>query len=534
MLALYHKFVRRARAAPIKTLRRAWSILRVGGVSSMLEVARTYADVNRQYQAWRKLQQPRYAVELQTYPLISIVTPTYNSDERGLRRAIESVLAQRYPHWELCIADDASTQLHVRAVLEEYAGQDSRIRVSYRDLNGHISAASNTALKMAHGDYIALLDHDDEISPDALLEIAALLDQHPEADFIYSDEDKIEPDGVTYTEPFFKPGWSPRLLLTCNYITHFAVIRRSLVEQVGGFRDAFVGSQDHDLFLRVTDHTDRVFHIPKMLYSWRKSVTSAASGAEVKPYALDAAFRAVADTIRRRGLNARAERGLYPPFLRVRPAVPLDAHVSVLRPPRGANPMPTLMDAAEKVTGDYLLFLPYGVHLSEAAVTALLEWASQPDVGCVGGKIVSPQNKLVHAGIAVSGAAGDDTTSTDFPGRGMHDVIQAIFYFNLKDTIREVSAVSWACMMVAREKFLQIGGFDRRYHSSLFDVDLCLRLMQNGYANVYTPFARMVVQRPGFLSIDASDARIFHRRWNTTTDPYIHPRLRRSDLRPIV
>ncbi|MBZ0290838.1 MAG: hypothetical protein K8I30_24640, partial [Anaerolineae bacterium] len=357
-----------------------------------------------------------------------------------------------------------------------------------------------------------------------------LLDQHPDADFIYSDEDKIEPDGVTHTEPFFKPSWSPRLLLTCNYITHFAVIRRSLVEQVGGFRDAFVGSQDHDLFLRITDHTSRVYHIPKMLYSWRKSATSTADGAEAKSYAVDAALRAVAETVTRRGWNATVERGLYPPFMRVRHAVPVDARVSIIRPLRGVNPMPVLR-AAE---GDYLLFLPDGVHLPKESITALLEWASQPDVGCVGSKIVTSRGKLIHMGMSVQ-------ENVSYPGNGMRDVTQAIFYFDLKDTIREVSAVSWAGMMVSRKKFMRVGGFDQGFSNGLFDVDLCLRLEQIGYANIYTPFSRLVVRqgivgahgrvplRNGDLwrnHISSTEWEYFQAKWGTTlTDHYLNPHL---------
>lgn len=511
----YRKFIRRARTTPLKALRRAWQMYRSGGLTGMIEVVQTYAEINRQYAIWCAQRQkipPLDIQALRTHPCISIIMPTYNSDARWLRLAIESVLAQIYPHWELCIADDASPQGHVREVLNEYASRDTRIKVCYREANGHISAASNTALEMATGEYIALLDHDDEISPDALLEVTDLLNQHPDADFVYSDEDKIEPDGVTHTEPFFKPAWSPHLLLSCNYITHFAVIRRSLVEQVGGFRDAFVGSQDHDLFLRVSDHTNRVHHIPKVLYSWRKIATSTADGIEAKTYALEAAFRAVHETVERRGIDATVERGLYDPFLRVRYRTPDDA----------VKKAAALQFGAPVDNHDYLLFSPKGTSISSDSVHALVELASQPNIGAVGGKIVSPRRKLLHAGMAlgVNGVAG-------FPGSGMSDITQAIFYMDLKDTIREVLAVSQGFMMIERKKFLEVGGFDKGYQRSLFDVDVCLRLKEAGYTNMYTPFARSVVRDTSFLSIDPADAARFRDRWGEPLDPYYNRNLTR-------
>ncbi|HYP13813.1 MAG TPA: glycosyltransferase, partial [Bryobacteraceae bacterium] len=225
-------------------------------------------------------------------PLISVLTPIYNTPERWLRRAIESVLDQQYPNWELCLADDRSTDPHIRSVLEEYKARDPRIKVAYRDTNGHIAEATNTALELATGEFVALLDHDDEIAPDALLEVAIALNQNPSLDFIYSDEDKIDEEGFC-TDPFYKPDWSPDYFLTCMYTCHLGVYRTSLVREIGQFRPEVNGAQDYDLALRLVTQTERIHHIPKVLYHWRTLETSTASGAEAKDYAYPAAQRAI-------------------------------------------------------------------------------------------------------------------------------------------------------------------------------------------------------------------------------------------------
>ncbi len=562
--ALYRKILKRIRTSPLKAVRKAWTMARSGGILSIFEMMRIYTAINRQYSRWRE-RGGSSAVDLFYQPLISIIMPTYNTPERWLRRAIESVQEQIYPNWELCIADDASTAPHVRAVLSEYAARDKRIKVEFRATNGHISTASNSALSLATGAYIALLDHDDEISPDALMEVVKLLNQHPEADFVYSDEDKIEPDGA-HTEPFFKPDWSPRLLLCCNYITHFAVIRRELVEKIGGFRDAFVGSQDYDLFLRVTDHTDNVFHIPKVLYSWRKIPTSTASVIEAKSYAADAARRALVETVERRMLDASVEPGDYFPFWRIRPHIRRQPSITIVMSLVGCSdtalqrlqsvdfPSVIVADAqqetlirtrvhadktqivtvestisfvdslnigAQSTESDYLVFLsPQAASGDPDWLTAMLEIAIQPGVGCVGAKLISPQKRLIHAGI---------TPGLGCPGMGIADIAHGIFYFNLKDAIREVSAVSGAAMMIARERFESIGGFDTAYQHSFHDVDLCLRLAQAGFATIYTPFAKLVMH--GDLNLaHPPDEEHFRRRWGNAiqTDPFYNINLSRN------
>ncbi|MEO0835807.1 MAG: glycosyltransferase [Cyanobacteria bacterium J06642_3] len=264
---------------------------------------------NVQYQKWLENNYPRKAElsklgedssKLAYQPLISIIVPVYNPEENFLRQAIESVLAQVYPNWELCLADDCSTKPYVKSVLEEYAQQDSRIKITFRHENGHICHTSNSALSLATGEYIALLDHDDLLPPHALARVVELLNKHTEADFIYSDEDKVDEQNV-HKDPFFKPDWCPDSFLARMYTCHLGVYRRSLVTEVGNFRIGFEGSQDYDLVLRVTEKTDQIYHIPDILYHWRIHQQSTAAASDAKPYAANAAQKALTEAIQRRG-----------------------------------------------------------------------------------------------------------------------------------------------------------------------------------------------------------------------------------------
>ena len=239
-------------------------------------------------------------------PTISILVPVYDTPERYLRAALESVLEQLYPHWELCVADDASTEPHVRAIIAEYAMRDGRVKPVLRDRNGGISEASNSALALATGEFVALLDSDDLLTRDALFHVALALNRYPDADFIYTDEDKIDDDDQR-SEPYFKPDWSPDSLLARMYTGHLGVFRRALVTELGGFRAAFTGSQDYDLVLRVTERAQRIHHIPRVLYHWRIHAASAAGEAGSKGYAYVAGQRALEEALARRGEPGRVE-----------------------------------------------------------------------------------------------------------------------------------------------------------------------------------------------------------------------------------
>lgn len=243
-------------------------------------------------------------------PLISVVMPVYNVEQQWLEEAVQSVLHQVYPRWELCIADDASPSPHIKPLLTRFMEQDSRIKVHFLEKNLGISGASNKALALATGQFAALLDHDDVLSRDSLFEVVRQLNITPGADLIYSNEDKLSMGGLRL-RPVLKPGWDPDLFLTYNYLCHLVVCRRALIEQSGGFREGFEGSQDYDLLLRVTELTpgERIVHIPKVLYHWRMIPGSAASVVDAKSDAFERAKRALAEAMERRGIRAEVKDG---------------------------------------------------------------------------------------------------------------------------------------------------------------------------------------------------------------------------------
>jgi glycosyltransferase involved in cell wall biosynthesis len=265
-------------------------------------------------------------------PKFSIVTPVYNPEVEWIQAAIESVLAQTYGKWELCIAD-ASTKDDVKKCLKEYAGKDSRIRVKFLDKNLGIAGNSNEALSLATGEYMALLDHDDELSPDALYEVAKLLQNHPDADMIYSDEDKIDLRGKR-SNPFFKPDWSPDTFLSYMYTCHLGVYRKSIVDEIGGFREGFEGSQDYDLTLRFVEKARGICHVPRILYHWRTAPGSTAMDLDKKGYAHNSGEKALMDYLGRNGIDAAIEEGAWPTSYRVRRKIKYTPLVSIIIPTR--------------------------------------------------------------------------------------------------------------------------------------------------------------------------------------------------------
>jgi glycosyltransferase involved in cell wall biosynthesis len=281
---------------------------------SVIERESRIINYNQSYNYFLKrnnLKQKEIEIEkkiikkLRYQPKISILMPTYNSPHEFLKKNIESVINQIYQNWELCIADDNSSDQEVKEIIEEYSKKDKRIKYIFRKKNGHISQATNSALKLATGKYISLLDHDDILYPNTLSECIKKLNKHPDADFIYTDEDKIDTHEHRF-EPHFKPDWSPETLLSGNYITHFVFIKKNLINKVNGFRTGYEGAQDLDLFLRITELTNKIYHIPKVLYSWRTVKTSTAtknSNAKAE-YAYKNGIKSVADALKRRGLKS--------------------------------------------------------------------------------------------------------------------------------------------------------------------------------------------------------------------------------------
>lgn len=479
---------------------------------------------------------------LSARPLISVLLPTYNSPERWLRRALDSVIEQAYPEWELCIADDASTKRHVRRVLEEYAVRDRRIRVVFRTRNGHISAASNSALEIARGEFVALLDHDDELPPHALLEVAESIGQHPEWKLIYSDEDKIDERGRRF-DPYFKPDWNYDLFLGQNCISHLGVYRTDLVRSVGGFREGFEGSQDWDLALRVTEQLGdgEIGHIPKVLYHWRAISGSTAVGLDQKNYALDAGKRAIKEHLGRVGCEAevtttanghvRVRRRLpaCPPMVSL--VVPTRDRVDLLRVcvesilTRTDYPLYELIivdnQSTEVVTHEFLSHLSsdprvrvlsydrpfnysainnFAVDQARGELIGLInndievissDWldemvahAVRPDVGAVGAMLYYPNDTIQHAGVVTGlwGVAGHLYVGKD---RG------CIGQMGRGVLVQELSAVTAACLLVRRSVFQEVDGLDEGLRVAFNDVDFCLRVRKAGYRNIWTPFAEL-------------------------------------------
>lgn len=481
----------------------------------------------------------------ETKPSFSIILPTYNTQASHLRACLDSVIDQTYPYWELCIADDASTKPHVRAILQEYAALDQRIRLIFRENNGHISATSNSALNMATGDFIALLDHDDTLAPHALYAIACAIQRQPEAKLLYSDEDKLDENGER-CDPFFKPDWSPDLLYSQNYIAHLGVYSRKLVEQVGGFRSDFDGSQDYDLVLRCAaaiNDPAHIIHIPLALYHWRISENSTAGGHEQKHYASEAARKALQACFDVRGEPVKVSitaPGVYRHRWSLPAKPPL---VSLIIPTRdGHDHLKTCIDSIIAKTSyphyeillvdnqstceKTLALLAELPGLSEGRVRVLAydqpfnysainnyaaaqacgeliglinndievingDWLSEmvshalrPNIGCVGAKLYYPDGTLQHCGVVlgIGGVAGH--SHKHFPG-------SAGGYFSRLRVIHNVSAVTGAVLIVRKEVFETVGGLNEALAIAFNDVDFCLRVRKLGLLNLWTPFSEL-------------------------------------------
>jgi GT2 family glycosyltransferase len=540
----------------------------------------------------------RHIKALKHIPLLSVIIPTYNTPPEILRIAIESIREQIYERWELCIADDASTSEETKALLREYEGTDARIKIVFRPNNGHISEASNSAIEMAHGEFIVLVDHDDELTPHALYMLAAELNRHPDADIIYSDEDKIDQDGQVY-QPYFKPDFSSDMFLSQNYINHLGAYRRSLVEEVGRFRKGFEGSQDYDLALRVIEKSspERIRHIPFVLYHWRSIEGSVASGDQEKPYALDAARKAITEHLERQGRKATVVAGrdeyshrvLYalpqvPP--KVSLIVPTRDHVNLLKMVvdgvRETNDYPhwdmTIVDngSVEAATADYLSEItqdkrikvlrddgPFNfsrlnnraARATDGQIIGLInndiepiskDWLSemvrqvtQPGVGAVGAKLYYPNDTLQHGGIIVGlgGVAGHFDKRLPRDQRG---------YFGRAMLVQNFSAVTAACMLVPRAVFEEVQGLDEINLAVAFnDVDFCLKIRKAGYRLIWTPYAELYHHESVSRGLDtdsekidrfAAEIRVMQDRWRTQfeADPFYNPNLTLDRERPII
>ncbi|MGI6093641.1 MAG: glycosyltransferase [Negativicutes bacterium] len=541
------------------------------------------------YEAWKKQNvwttRRREVLEIQlknlvSKPLFSVIMPVYNPPVKFLNLAIESVVNQVYSNWELCIVDDASTNPEIRETLEKWSKIDDRIRVYFSQQNGNISRATNQAVEIATGEYIALLDNDDELTPDALGEVALYLSQHPDTEVLYSDDDKIDVEGRRF-DPQFKPDWSPELLLNYMYFSHLFVMKKKIYQDAGGMRVGFEGSQDYDLALRVTEIAREVGHIPKILYHWRVLPGSTASSGNSKPESFVNGLLAVKEACSRRKIQAEVIQpewavqsgcGIFSlVFPNNGPSVSiiipnknnyrvLKKCLESLKKTTYKNYEVIVIDnqSDDRETLEYLNTIPYKVLKFENpngkfSFSALNNWAVRqvnskyvlflnndtevisPDwlsqmvgylgiegVGAVGAKLSFPDERIQHAGIIhglYGGMAGPAFRLLPSWHGG---------YLSYLNVARNYLAVTAACMLTDRKLFLSIGGFDESDFAVAYnDVDYCYRLHEKGYRIVYCPTAHLYHYEGfsrGYCDNPKEVAKFKTKYWNKY-DPYYNPNL---------
>lgn len=474
--------------------------------------------------------------ELKYNPLISIIIPTYNVSEKILDECINSVLIQSYQNFEICIADDNSTSLNTKNALKKYKSNE-KIKIKYRDKNGMISQCMNSALELATGEFVAFLDNDDLLDENALYYMVEELNKNNKLDLIYSDEDKLDTDG-NYCDPYFKPDWSPDTFLSMNYICHFTMIRKKIIDQVGYFNSKYDGAQDYDLFLRVTEKTNNIGHIPKILYHWRKSETSTAANNKNKDYAKNAGKLALEDALKRRNIKAEVLLDQRSPFYIIDYKFDKEPKISIVIPTKDHKEIlekcidsiinkttyknyeiivvdnnTTEMDAIEylklieknnkkvkvlhdnsefnysKINNDaiatldtdYILLLNNDTEvITENWLNTMVGYASQKHVGCVGAKLIYPDETIQHGGV-VLGLGG--VASHVYIGADRND----LGYFGRLCVPYDYSANTAACLMISKKKYDEVGGLEEKLKVAYNDIDFNIKILKKGYYNVFLP-----------------------------------------------
>ncbi|EIF28209.1 putative glycosyltransferase [Burkholderia sp. Ch1-1] len=555
----------------------------LGGVRRLLgraaAAADDYAGWIRRYDTIDAQQRAALRAEAEAMisrPLISVVVPVYNTPDAFLREMIESVRAQLYPEWELCICDDASTAPHVAKTLTEYAACDPRIKVVRHTRNGHICAASNDACALAGGRFIALLDHDDILPEHALLMVARYVERFPDARMLFSDEDKLALDGQR-VEPYFKSDWNPVLMLGQNMFSHLGVFETTLLRDAGGFRAGFEGSQDHDLALRCSERIDakQIVHIPHVLYHWRLSAESTAGNVAAKPYAREASLRAVREHLQRLGHAAKVEtvsdkssmvrvtfevpepkplvsiviptrdrsdllkrcvdslreQTRYEPFeiiivdngstdseaLALLERYAQQPNVTVLRVDAPFNFSALNNEAVAHAQGTLLCLFNNDLEVTQPDwLDILCGYALLPETGAAGAALWYPDDRLQHGGVVLGGSS---------VAGHMHHLLHRgePGYFGRAMLAQQVSAVTAACLVVRKSLYESVGGLDASGLGVAYnDVDFCLKLDCAGYRNVYVPYASLYHYESATRGRDADgeraerllrESRCMHERW---------------------
>ncbi len=539
-----------------------------------------------EYQKWfeRHRVTPAQAAALRTeartftsQPLVSIITPVFNTPVPWLEEAVASVEQQAYENWELLLVDDASTNPTTLEALRKVGRHDPRIRVFRLEKKSGISAASNVGIEAARGTWMSLLDHDDVLEPDALFQTVKLLQQHPDADLIYSDEDKLTEDG--FEAPMFKPDWSPDFFLSYNYLCHFTTIRLALVRDLGGFRSTYDFAQDYDLFLRVMSLTKRIHHVPRILYHWRRSEGSTSTNIRSKPNALEAARRSLSDYLAREQQPGHVAIDWRTHGFRIRRHLREEKKISIIIATRDRidllarciasveaktsyeNYEIVLVDndsqseeardffrnfphrllhyegpfnysainnfAVEHTDAPWLLFLNNDTEvISSGWLTAMAEHVQRPEVGAVGARLLFRDETIQHAGVVLGVRGMVKHAFYRFPAESPGVCRQL-------QVTRNYSAVTAACLLTRRVVFQEVGGFDEEHLPVIFnDVDLCLKMRQAGYFIVYTPFAKLYHDQSASrrASVEPSEAAVLRERWPEMVahDPFYNPNLSRE------
>ncbi|MCD8122107.1 MAG: glycosyltransferase family 2 protein [Clostridiales bacterium] len=585
----------------METVRVAWEFWKKHGLKALFLKSKHKIqglDNDYDYGEWVALTKPtdeelaaQRTANLPVRPLFSIVIPAWRTPEKYLREMMDSILAQTYPNWEVCVANGspAGEGATVQRVMERYAKEDSRFRCLDLGENRGIAGNTNAALAMAKGDFIVLADHDDTLPEHALFEVAKAIGEHPQSDVIYSDEDKLDMDGGALFDPHFKPDFNGDLLTSVNYICHLFVVRRTLLEQVGGFCHEYDGAQDYDFIFRCTERAREITHIPKVLYHWRCHQDSTASNPQSKMYAFEAGARAIMAHYKRCGIPAvRVEKGvdygIYHTFFEVQGnplvsvIIPNKDHVAdldlcirsimekatyrnlefiviennstdretfayynriqkefpqvkVVTWEREFNYSAINNFGAQFARGEYFLFLNNDTEIiAENLFEEMLGYLQRPDVGVVSARLLYQDNTIQHAGVVIGfgGIAGHTFI-------GLHEAENS--YFHRAMCAQDYSAVTAACMMTRAELFRQVGGFTEELAVAFNDIDYCMKVRETGKLVVYNPYAVMyhyesksrgLEDTPEKVARFNREVAIFARRWPDILkngDPYYNPNL---------
>lgn len=494
----------------------------------------------KEYLFWIKNSEEKTNYTTLKYrPLISVLIPVYNVDGKYLKECLESVLTQKYDNFEICIVDDASTNKDTLTTLKLYEG-NKKIKIKYRKKNGHISRATNDALKIAKGEYVALMDNDDVIPENALYEVVKALNEDKKIDMVYTDEDKLDLDGRR-CDPNFKSDWAPDSFLSSNYISHLGVLRKTIVDEIGGFRVGYEGAQDYDLYLRFSEKTDRIHHIPKILYHWRKIPGSTSMEIDNKNYALERGKQALEDALKRRGIRGEVCIANDCPYYYIEYDVVKTPKVSIIIPTRDLADITRkcissiykkttyqnfevilvnnnskddktfklfneykekynnfrVFDAnfefnyarinnlaANNTDSDYIVLLNNDMELiTPNWLEIMIGYAEQKHIGAVGVKLLYPDDTVQHGGVIT----GLGIASHAFTGKPRN----AVLWGGRLSVPYNYSAVTAACLMVSKAKWDEVDGLNEKLKVAYNDVDFCLKLLDKGYYNVFVPMVEL-------------------------------------------